>query len=197
MAPHAVAVWDEYLAHGAALGVAAGAVRAIPLGAEDDHRAWSSFGGRWRQVRVRYPRFVPPRWGRHPAASLFIGLFWLALGAAALVVVLRTWPPEAGSVLKEAALPWARRVIVAGAVVAAVVMAWALSVVACSVPDLFGRRRVTGLPGGSGPKPVAGLQLARSRCERLSLVGGARQPAVAFASFENVPGPTEFTARTL
>jgi len=62
--PAAVAIWDRYLGYGAALGVATGAVQALPMGAEDDHRAWSSFGGRWRMVRVAYP---PPGLDRRGA----------------------------------------------------------------------------------------------------------------------------------
>jgi hypothetical protein len=63
--PAAVKVRGRYLAYCAALGLAAGAVRGLPLGAEDTRRAWTDYGGRWRQVRVRYPRFRPG-WGRRP-----------------------------------------------------------------------------------------------------------------------------------
>ena len=37
--PASVAIWDRYLGYGAALGVAAAAAHALPMGAEDDHRA--------------------------------------------------------------------------------------------------------------------------------------------------------------
>lgn len=37
--PASVAIWDRYLGYGAALGVAAAAVHALPMGAEDDHLA--------------------------------------------------------------------------------------------------------------------------------------------------------------
>jgi hypothetical protein len=66
--PAAVAIWDRYLAYGAALGVATAALRGLPMGADDDHRAWSAYGGRWRPVRVSYPRLrlalgrPPPAW---------------------------------------------------------------------------------------------------------------------------------------
>jgi hypothetical protein len=78
--PAAVAVWDRYLAYGAALGVAAGAVRALPLGAESDKEAWSSYGGRWRKVEIDYPKRIPPGWGRHPALATLIALASLAIG---------------------------------------------------------------------------------------------------------------------
>jgi hypothetical protein len=71
--PAAVAVRGRYLAYCAALGQATDAVRALPLGAEDDERAWTNYGGRWRHVRVRYPRFRPG-WGRNPWLALVVGL---------------------------------------------------------------------------------------------------------------------------
>ena len=42
------------------------------MSAEPDRRAWSSYGGRWRQVKVRYPK-LRPGWGMSP---------WSALAAA-------------------------------------------------------------------------------------------------------------------
>lgn len=74
----AVAVWDRYLAHAAAMDLAGLAVQQLPLGAEDDRHAWSAFTGDWRPVIVDYPRFEPG-WGRHPASAITLGL----LGAAA------------------------------------------------------------------------------------------------------------------
>jgi hypothetical protein len=71
--PAAVAIWNRYLAYGAALGVAAEAARQLPFGAEDPHRAWSSVGGRWRTVAVHYPRFRPG-WGSSPWRLLGKGL---------------------------------------------------------------------------------------------------------------------------
>jgi Predicted membrane protein (DUF2207) len=82
--PAGVAIWDRLLAYGAAMGVAHGAVHALPLGAERDDEAWSPVGGHWRVVRIRYPRFVPPGYGRHPALVAFLGLFQLALAVLAL-----------------------------------------------------------------------------------------------------------------
>jgi hypothetical protein len=79
--PAAVAIWDRHLAYGAALGLAHGAVRALPLGAESDRVAWSPVGGRWRVVRIRYPWLHPPGWGWHPALVSLFGLMNLAGGA--------------------------------------------------------------------------------------------------------------------
>lgn len=77
----AVAVWDRYLAHAAAMDLAGLAVQQLPLGAEDDRHAWSAVTGDWRPVIVDYPRFKPG-WGRHPAAATILGLLGAATSAA-------------------------------------------------------------------------------------------------------------------
>jgi hypothetical protein len=82
--PAGVAIWDRLLAYGAAMGVAHGAVRVLPLGTERDGEAWSPVGGRWRVVRIRYPRFLPPGYGRHPGLVTLLGLFQLGLAGLAL-----------------------------------------------------------------------------------------------------------------
>ena len=83
--PIAVAVWERLLAYGAALGVAPAAIRPIRMGAEPENRAWSTYGGRWHQVDVRYRN--GPHWGVHPGwatlqrllPAAFCALFlWLA-----------------------------------------------------------------------------------------------------------------------
>ena len=43
--PLEVELWDRLLAYGAALGVASGASRPLPMGVESDTEAWSSHGG--------------------------------------------------------------------------------------------------------------------------------------------------------
>jgi len=75
--PAAVAIWDRLLAYGAAMGVAPGAVRALPMGAESETHAWTAYGGRWRVVHIRYPERFPPGWGRSPAAAVGVGLLWI------------------------------------------------------------------------------------------------------------------------
>jgi len=56
------------------MGVARTAIELLPFGTEDDNRAWSRFGGRWRRVRVRYPRGWPPGRGKHPAFAPFLAV---------------------------------------------------------------------------------------------------------------------------
>ena len=52
------------------------------MGAESDRRAWSSVGGRWRQVKVVYPgNIASPGWGRSPGAVAALSIL---AGAAAL-----------------------------------------------------------------------------------------------------------------
>jgi hypothetical protein len=72
--PLQVELWDRLLAYGAALGVASGASRPLPMGVESDTRAWTAHGGGWRLVRVSYPRFWPPAWGADPIVALLVGL---------------------------------------------------------------------------------------------------------------------------
>jgi hypothetical protein len=61
--PAAVTVWDRYLAYGAALGATRVTNAVIDLGLGSRRLLWSSHGGTWHRVRVRYPRFWP-RYGR-------------------------------------------------------------------------------------------------------------------------------------
>jgi len=72
--PAAVAIWDRLLAYGAAMGVAPGAVRALPMGAESETQAWTAYGGHWHVVRVHYPARIPPGWGKSPAAAVATGI---------------------------------------------------------------------------------------------------------------------------
>ena len=86
--PITVGLWKRYLAYGAALGVAPGAVRPIPMGAESDTRAWSDYGGHWRAVRVDYPTAFPLGWGLSP-----LGAF---VGGAIAAIVCGSWSPCSG-----------------------------------------------------------------------------------------------------
>jgi hypothetical protein len=91
--PAAVAVWDRYLAYGAALGVMPHAVNALDL-ETTGHRdvLWSDHGGRRRQVHVSYlrrNRLLRPigRVGARPArfGAVIALIFWsvvLAVSAA-------------------------------------------------------------------------------------------------------------------
>jgi hypothetical protein len=82
--PLTVELWDRLLAYGAALGVASGASRPLPLGVESDTDAWSAYGGAWRRVRVSYPRYWPPGWGVDPVVGLVAGLA-VAVGCGLLL----------------------------------------------------------------------------------------------------------------
>lgn len=68
--PITVGLWARHLAY----GVAPGAVRPIPMGAESDTRAWTAYGGRWRRVQVGYPMALPIGWGRSPAGTFAFGV---------------------------------------------------------------------------------------------------------------------------
>jgi hypothetical protein len=87
--PTGVAVWERYLAYGAALGLARAAVAELPMGAESDTRAWSSYGGEWREVRVRYPFLWPPGWGSWPPLGVALGLGGFLVGGLVLFLVAR------------------------------------------------------------------------------------------------------------
>ena len=86
-------LWERLLAYGAALGVAPAAIRPIPMGAEPENRAWSTYGGRWHQVDVRFRH--GPQWGQHPGWALLsrlaltaFGLFFLWIAGTVLVDAL-------------------------------------------------------------------------------------------------------------
>jgi hypothetical protein len=138
--PAAVAVWDRHLAYGAALGLAHGAVRALPLGAESDRVAWSPVGGRWRVVRIRYPRLHPPGWGGHPALVAFLGLVHLVPGVATA--------GAAGTLLSDGATGAGQAAAAAAgvlAVIATALIARGGWMVYAGVADLVqGRRTVEG-----------------------------------------------------
>jgi Predicted membrane protein (DUF2207) len=82
--PLTVELWDRLLAYGAALGVAGGASRPLPMGSESDTDAWSAHGGRWRPVRVVYPRLWPPGWGLDPLVAIVGGIGAALAGALVL-----------------------------------------------------------------------------------------------------------------
>ncbi len=82
--PLTVELWNRLLAYGAALGVAGGASGPLPMGTESDTDAWSGHGGRWRPVRVVYPRLWPPGWGLDPLVAIVAGLGMTVAGALSL-----------------------------------------------------------------------------------------------------------------
>jgi hypothetical protein len=148
--PTAVAIWDRYLAYAVALGVAATTERTIPLGAESDTEAWSSLGGRWRVVRIRYPQRVPPGWGRAPWKNVFAALFSGAIAGVIGWFLLPAVYDAQADVLKDATAQDHRialGVSIGIAVIAfviAVVLLRALWMLALGISDLGRSRTVEG-----------------------------------------------------
>ncbi|MGC4804173.1 DUF2207 family protein [Micromonospora sp. DT233] len=96
--PSAVAMWDRYLAYGAALGVTRRASDVIDLDIGNRRDLWSSYRGGWRRIRVRYPR--GPWYGNTTAAQVVVAALILAAGALALVATGRTgWSSLPGHLL--------------------------------------------------------------------------------------------------
>lgn len=89
--PAAVTVWDRYLPYGAALGVTRTASAVLDLGRSGRKLVWSSYGGRWRRVRVRYPKFWS-RYGKTVPPLVFGALASGSAGAGLAYLSLR--PPE-------------------------------------------------------------------------------------------------------
>ncbi len=126
--PAAVKLYGRHLAYAAGFGLADHAVTALPFGEEDDHLAWSPQGGRWRRVRVRYPRVRPPGWGTQPVAATALGLFWLALATFLIVRIVDADLNGSLAVIAVLAFPWL----------------WAVWILVAAIPDLFTTRTVTG-----------------------------------------------------
>ena len=142
--PTAVVVRERYLAYGAALGVAAAAVRAIPMGAENDRRAWSSYGGKWRQVTVSYPTMWPPAWGASPGETIWRGVRLTGAAAAVLYVFSLLLPRLS---LAHSADQATRDLSAGGVLVAAValvVLSAGMWLLLAGVVSMFGVRQVTG-----------------------------------------------------
>ncbi|HEX5437622.1 MAG TPA: hypothetical protein VFW98_10720 [Gemmatimonadaceae bacterium] len=144
LSPASVTMWSRYLAHGAALGVATAAVQALPMGAEDDRWAWSSWGGRWRQVRIDYPTWWPLGWGRSPASALFLGLV-VAGGAVGVLYALARWQPAVFTLIPVRYWLWARRAAAGVAAVCVLVGIGGIWLLVRAVLDLWSRVPVTGL----------------------------------------------------
>jgi hypothetical protein len=147
--PTAVAVWDRYLAYAVALDLAAATAHTLHLGAESDHEAWSAVTGSWRLVRVRYPKRIPPGWGRAPWQTLAAGILQLAC-LAGIVKLLMVASDEAWAEAPElqddnqAVVLGASIVVSVLAVTAAVIAVRALVMVVLGVMDVRRRRTVEG-----------------------------------------------------
>jgi hypothetical protein len=142
--PAGVKLWDRVFAYAAAFGAAPLAVELLPMGAEDDHQAWSHHGGRWRRVRVRYPRGLPPAWGKHPLLAIALAIFWgivaAVIGAGLLEVIDTDRPAE----IAASAWEWVdtgATILLAPVVL---VLAWCAWVLVRAVPDLWQTTTVSG-----------------------------------------------------
>jgi Predicted membrane protein (DUF2207) len=142
--PAGVKLWDRVFAYAAAFGAAPLAVELLPMGAEDDHQAWSHFGGRWRRVRVRYPRGLPPAWGKHPLFALALALFW---GAVALVIgygLLQLIDADRPTEISADAWDWVELAASLALVPVILMLLWCGWVMVRALPDLWQHRTVTG-----------------------------------------------------
>jgi hypothetical protein len=141
--PAHVLLWDRYLAYAAAFGVARACIRALPMGAELDRRAWSSYGGSWRQVNVRYGRLSRPGWGLSPAGAIVRGLFFGGIAGGIAYLLLKGDPLDSINDADAATryLGWAA--LAAGVVALLVTLRFAY-VVAAGVYDAFVTTTVEG-----------------------------------------------------
>ncbi|GAA1760894.1 DUF2207 family protein [Luedemannella helvata] len=81
--PASVAVWDRYLAYGAAVGATRATSAAIEMGMGDHKLVWSHFGGVWHRVRIRYPR----AWWRYGRTAPQIIIRALVVGAIGMALL--------------------------------------------------------------------------------------------------------------
>lgn len=113
--PAAVMLWDRLLAYGDALGVTHLISELVDFGEGDRRRVWSGYGGTWRRVRVRYPRFGRPGLpaGSVVSRAVLVGgvaalMFWLSLRTMLRELGIE-WPgvtaPARGSVWDEVLSP--------------------------------------------------------------------------------------------
>ena len=142
--PAGVVLWDRVFAYAAAFGSATAAVALLPMGAEDDRRAWSRAGGKWRRVTVRYPRVWPPAWGKHPFLAIAVATFWGALAGVVLYGLRQLAGTDPPGGISQQTWDWVDRGALAAAIPAVVVLGWAVWVILRGVPDL---RQSTSLAG--------------------------------------------------
>jgi hypothetical protein len=134
--PIAVETWERHLAYGAALGIAPAAAAPIAMGPESDKHAWSSYGGRWRAVRIVYPQRLS--WGTRPVWAL---LRAAARGAVAGLVLYLLAGPLFDRFSGFHGWEWLLALLL---VPPAVVAAEAAIVLLASAADLASTREATG-----------------------------------------------------
>jgi hypothetical protein len=139
----AVAVWDRYLAYAGAMGEAPAATESLGLGVGDDRRAWSSYTGQWREVRVGYPRWRPG-WGRSSVAAFVLSLLWGVPAAFLLRVLVGTGRIESTDLLPIEAARWFERARIGGIVLSVIILAWAVVQLGGAFADLAGTRSLQG-----------------------------------------------------
>jgi len=142
--PAGVHLWDRVFAYAAVFGAAPLAVSLLPMGAEDDHHAWSRVGGRWRRVRVRYPRGWPAGWGKHPLLASALGIFWAAVAAFVGYGLLELSSTDRPVEISPSDWDWVELGALVALVPVVLVLVWAGSVLARAVPDLWQTRTVNG-----------------------------------------------------
>lgn len=141
--PGAVEIWERYLAYAAAMGLANKAIRALPMGAEDDEKAWSAYGGDWREVRVAYPRFRII-WGRSPLGAMFTAIIIGALGGGLIWLSLQVRDSLDTYAASDEVIHWIRIGTIIAIGVGALVLVWGVRTLLLSVTGLTTRLDVQG-----------------------------------------------------
>ncbi len=142
--PASVTVWERYFAYAAAFGVARAAVETIPRGAEQDRRAWSSHGGRWREVRIRYPLVWPPAWGWLPGVALLVAVLGIAAAAGLLRLAVGIGWPRPGLGDPPGLTSFVRGIAGAAWTAGVAIGLWSAVALVRSVADLGRTRTVAG-----------------------------------------------------
>jgi hypothetical protein len=106
------------------------------MGADEDRRAWSAFGGEWRLVRIRYPRLWPPAWGWQPVVALLVSIGGAAIAFGALRLAAGIGWPEAGSAEPPGLVTFVRGLLVFLLGVGTIVGLWSLSTLVRAAVDL-------------------------------------------------------------
>ncbi|GIH15735.1 DUF2207 family protein [Rugosimonospora africana] len=143
--PAAVAVWDRYLSYGDALGTTRTCAAVIDLGMGNRKQVWSSYGGVWHRVRVRYPTFWP-RYGKPAGRLVLRGVLCGGVGFVLLYYWARGVAAALGSqvVGDGPAADFADPVRAGGLVVGGVLAAYGAYVLIRTVVDLAAPATVTG-----------------------------------------------------
>jgi hypothetical protein len=134
--PTAVAVWERYLSYAAALEVATAVVRSMPMGADEDRRAWSAYDGEWRLVRIRYPSFWPPAWGWRPWVALIVSVVGAVVAFVALRMAAGIGWPEGSTADPPGLVALVRGLFVSFLTVGTILALWSLSTLARAAMDL-------------------------------------------------------------